>query len=332
MGIKKTAARAIGALGGAALFEALAPHRARVLFYHGVSKEPLVHPVVQANQITFDAFRRQIDYFAKRFRFLTPDEFSERFASKTLGSKDLLLTFDDGYVNTAEVVAPYLFEKKIPFLVFMSPHLTETGGRIPSYYAFVAAYDPALAALDLETTQERLPLGTEEERFSAAMRLLEHIRALDETKLATLLDELNSVMSSDSREESWERYSSEALMTWSQAESLAREGAVLGSHCFGHTILHAGQSDSEVDRQLESSRAAIAEHIGACDYMSYPNGSREYVSPYAERRAGELYKTCFGVTGTQVKSTDVASFVSRVGLFGDFYGSLSVFSILSMLR
>lgn len=330
MGYKKQIANLIGACGLARIAEAW-PHSGRVIFYHGVSKKPLVHPMVQANQITFDAFRKQIDYFAKRYRFLSPDEFYDKFMSRSLNGKDLLLTFDDGYTNTAEVVAPYLVEKKIPFLTYISPRLIDANERIPSYYTFVAAYDPELDKLEIPSLKKTIPLGNETERFNAAMELLGYVRSLNETDLMVFLKEVEGNMSDESRARAWELYDSEGLMTWEQAEELAKEPlATIGSHCWGHSILHAGQSQEEVVRQLKNSHDAIVEHCGKCDYLSFPNGARDYVSQFAEEKSKEFYKMSFGVTRTQVKKTDAPSFVSRIGLFGDFNAVMATFSILSL--
>ncbi|MGI6400631.1 MAG: polysaccharide deacetylase family protein [Thermoguttaceae bacterium] len=330
VGFKKKVASLIGACGGAFLAECL-PHSTRVLFYHGVKKGPIVHPVVEADQITFDAFRKQIDFFAKRYRFLSPDEFYERFMQRKFSKKELLLTFDDGYANTAEVVAPYLIEKNIPFLVFISPHLTETNQRTPSYYTFVAAYDPNLTKLDVESVKKTFPLNSDRDRYNTAMELLTYVRSLNEDDLIVFLKEVEENSSKEYREEAWEKYSSTGLMSWEQAEALSREElAVVGSHCWRHSILHAGQSDEEVVRQLRDSHDAIVQHCGKCDYFSYPNGGRDYVSAFAEEKSKDYYKMSFGVTRTQVKPTDVASFVSRIGLFGDFNGVKTTFSLVSL--
>ena len=125
MGYKKTLASIAGFCGVARHAELL-PHSARVVMCHGVTKEPIVDPIVQANQIDFELFRRNIDYIAKCGHFLTPDEFYEKFQTKSFDKRDVLLTFDDGYVNQAEVAAPYLIEKQIPFLVFVSPGLVDS--------------------------------------------------------------------------------------------------------------------------------------------------------------------------------------------------------------
>ena len=330
MSIKKKIAGLVGACGGVALAECL-PHSTRVLFYHGVSRKPLLHPVVQANQIDFDAFVKQIEFFAKKYRFLSADEFYQNFTQKKFSGKELLLTFDDGYTNTAEVVAPYLLEKKIPFMVFLSPHLINTNGRIPSYYTFVAAYDPQLTKLELPSIHRTFSLNSEQERFDVAMELLVYVRSLNETDLMIFLKELADNMSDEAKQSAWEKYDSEGLMTWKQAEELAKEEIVeFASHCYGHTILHKGQRDEEVIRQLKLSRDEILQHCGKCDYLSFPNGGRDYVSPFAQEKAKDFYKMAYGVTRTQVHPNDDPYFVSRIGLFGDYNAALAMFSILSM--
>lgn len=331
MSLKKKIAHVAGACGGVWLSESLPIHSTRVIFYHGVSKEPLKGNLVQANQISFDAFRKQIDYFAKRYRFLSADEFYERFLNKEFSGRELLLTFDDGYANTAEVAAPYLVEKKIPFMVFVSAGLIETNRRGPSYYITATAYDPTLAELDVPSVGRRFSLRSEKERSDAALTLRGYVRSLNEENLRILLSEVVDASSREYRDEAWETYRSEGLMTWRQAEELSREKlAYVGSHCWDHAILHSGQSDEEVVSQLERSRDAVVKHCGKCDFLSYPNGRREYVSEFAAKKSADYYKASFGVNNSQLKKTDKASFIPRVGLLGDFYAALAAFSILAL--
>ena len=289
-------------------------------------KGPIVHPVVEADQLrsTRSASR---SIFSQNATVSLARRVLQHLSVSS--AKELLLTSTTA-TRTAEVVV-WPIEKNIPFLVFISPHLTETNQRTPSYYTFVAAYDPNLTKLDVESVKKTFPLNSDRDRYNTAMELLTYVRSLNEDDLIVFLKEVEENSSKEYREEAWEKYSSTGLMSWEQAEALSREElAVVGSHCWRHSILHAGQSDEEVVRQLRDSHDAIVQHCGKCDYFSYPNGGRDYVSAFAEEKSKDYYKMSFGVTRTQVKPTDVASFVSRIGLFGDFNGVKTTFSLVSL--
>ncbi len=331
MGYKKTLA-SIAGFCGIPRFMELLPHSARVVMCHGVMKGPFAHPLVQANQIEFDLFRRNIEYLAKCGHFLTPDEFYEKFQAKTFDKRDILLTFDDGYANNAEVAAPYLIEKQIPFMIFVSPGLIDANERIPSYYAFTAATCEKLDTLQIPSMSAAFPLRTPEERRHAAFKLLEFVRSLNEYDLAKLVADLKKAIPEDIAAENEKRYDSERLMSWEQIESLSKSGfATIGSHGYEHAILHDGQDEGEVVRQLRDSRDRIVERCGKCDYYAYANGSAEYVSKFAREKARELYKAAFAVKKTQVHKDEDVAMISRLSMINDFYAMKFAFSVLSLL-
>lgn len=331
MGYKKTLASIAGFCGVARLAELL-PHSARVVMCHGVTKEPIVDPLVQANQIDFELFRRNIEYLAKRGHFLAPDEFYEKFQTKAFDKRDILLTFDDGYVNNAEVVAPYLIEKQIPFMIFVSPGLVDANERIPSYYAFTAATCEKLDALRIPSMSAAFPLRNPRERRLVAFKLLEFVRSLNEYDLAKLVMDLKNAIPDGEAAKNEIRYASERLMNWTQIEALSKSGFVtIGSHGYGHTVLHDGQHEGEIARQLRLSRDKIIEHCGKCDYFAYANGSVSYVSHFAREKAKELYKAAFAVKKTQVHKNEKVEMISRISMINEFYAMKFAFSALSLL-
>ena len=331
MGYRKTLASIAGFCGAARLAELL-PHSARVVMCHGVVNEPIVDPLVQANQIDFELFRRNIEYLAKRGHFLAPDEFYEKFQSKAFDKRDILLTFDDGYVNNAEVAAPYLIEKQIPFMIFVSPGLVDANERIPSYYAFTAATCEKLDALRIPSMSAAFPLRNPKERRFVAFKLLEFIRSLNEYDLAKLVMDLKNAIPDDEAAKNEIRYASEKLMTWAQIEALSKSGFVtIGAHGYGHAILHDGQHEGEVARQLRLSRDKIIEHCGKCDYFAYANGSAKYVSHFAREKAKELYKAAFAVKKTQLHKNEKVEMISRISMINEFYAMKFAFSALSLL-
>ncbi len=79
-----------------------------------------------STNIATDIFKNHIDIIKKSdFTFLNPNQLSDIFF-KEKKEKKFLLTIDDGYASFYKNAWPYLKEKKIPFLIFIS---TEAIGK-----------------------------------------------------------------------------------------------------------------------------------------------------------------------------------------------------------
>jgi peptidoglycan/xylan/chitin deacetylase (PgdA/CDA1 family) len=74
-------------------------------------------------------------------------------------------------------------------------------------------------------------------------------------------------------------------MTWGQLEDLAHRGWEIGSHTSTHPYL-TRCDDAALACELEGSRAAIAERLGACATIAYPYGDVDGRVMAAARRAG----------------------------------------------
>ena len=82
-----------------------------VLMYHSVSDAQFL------STIPFSLFRKQIDcLFRKKRRIITFDDIS----FKEINNKDVLLTFDDGYLDNYEVVYPLLDKYNYKAIVFIT--------------------------------------------------------------------------------------------------------------------------------------------------------------------------------------------------------------------
>ncbi|MDQ0875573.1 peptidoglycan/xylan/chitin deacetylase (PgdA/CDA1 family) [Paenibacillus sp. V4I3] len=89
-----------------------------VLNYHSIGVEPgntyVLHP---------DKFARQMDYLASHhYTALTLGDFARIIEKKQPSpERPVLLTFDDGYANNAEVAMPILQRHGFPATLFLSP-------------------------------------------------------------------------------------------------------------------------------------------------------------------------------------------------------------------
>lgn len=97
-----------------------------VLFYHRVADRP-------RNGWTMPraAFRRQIDWLARRFEVISLADAQRRVASGWNDCPAVCLTFDDGYADNCEYALPLLLRKGLPFTYFVSTNHVLRGDFFP---------------------------------------------------------------------------------------------------------------------------------------------------------------------------------------------------------
>ncbi len=79
-----------------------------------------------STNIDMEIFKKQIDLIEKeKISFISPDEFRINF-NLPKNQKKILLTIDDGFTSFYKNAWPYLKERKIPFILFIS---TEAIGK-----------------------------------------------------------------------------------------------------------------------------------------------------------------------------------------------------------
>lgn len=97
----------------------------QILFYHRIAN-------TVANPWTMDCknFAKQIDWLSQRFDVVTLAETQRRIRSGANDRPSVVITFDDGYADNCEFAIPYLLDRKLPFVYFV------TSGNILSGDAF----------------------------------------------------------------------------------------------------------------------------------------------------------------------------------------------------
>src|SRR5690242_46234 len=93
--------------------------RAVILLYHGVSKGSDPHA------ISIGALVQHIIFLKEHFEIIHPERLFEK--RKTYEKIRVLLTFDDGFRNHADVLALELIKHRAPALFFVSSRHSNTG-------------------------------------------------------------------------------------------------------------------------------------------------------------------------------------------------------------
>lgn len=97
-----------------------------VLFYHRIadtSPNDWTLPVAE--------FRRQLDWLARRFDFVTLQEAQRRLGDGKSRRPAVAITFDDGYGENCETAVPLLLKRRIPFTYFVSTRIIRDQTAFP---------------------------------------------------------------------------------------------------------------------------------------------------------------------------------------------------------
>ena len=203
--------------------------------------------------LDLEDFKIQLDFFEKKFGFLSIDEFSHNILNK-INSDKVLLTFDDGLKDHYEYVLPELVKRKI-FGFFFIPSAIIDGGKVLNVHKIhhlLSLIDSnKLLAVIKEKIADASILNTilDEEIYSYSQyekneliikKLLNYSLRYDQSNAITeeLLSEFNlGTTLFDS-----------LYLKEKEISELQDFGQIIGSHAFDHQVL---SSMSEKDQMFQ---------------------------------------------------------------------------------
>ncbi|HVZ27346.1 MAG TPA: polysaccharide deacetylase family protein [Rhizomicrobium sp.] len=283
--LKSAARRALAAsLGGMlrslplSAWKSLAPKDAVGLCYHMVSEKPLPH-LRHYPFLTPAEFEADLAYVEKQFGFLSYDELIRRRAhgrGNTVRGNKAILTFDDGFAECAQIVAPILKRKGIPAVFFLITDLIDN--KIVFRESMASLCIQAMLAMPIgEARAAAAELGIHpnpEKRAASGWVPLEvaFSGAKPDPRLWPLLHWLLTVAPDDVplMERLCARLGVDArayvektrpYLSREQARRLAADGFTLGAHSLSHRRLQS-LAPEEAEREIAESCRLVAEITG----------------------------------------------------------------------
>ncbi len=237
-------------------------------------------------------FWKMCNFIQKELRFAHPAELDVR---KTSRHPAILLTLDDGWKDNVTPLSE-LSRMGIASLVFICPQKV---GQTNPYWPEVGN------ALWRAARGQSGPRGSEfgdreRPRRHGATRhssdaFIAKLKRMDRTQRERMLASLNKQFTPV-------LFASDSTMTWDDVQTLQKLGVEFGSHGMTHELLPS-LPDRELQAEVESSRTLIAEILGDCSRLAYPNGDCDERVRAQVSRAG--YKQAFiNSPGPVTKDTD----------------------------
>jgi len=227
-------------------------------FYHLVSDQPPPHIRHLYPVRSIDRFREDLAFFLDHFRPIGPGDLpAGPAAGRSPDRPAFLLSFDDGFRECADVVAPILQEEGLSAVFFLNPAFIDNRGL---FYR-------CKASLLIDWIEPDAGLETRASRFLDAhglsgapvRELLLRMAYADQPLLDQLAEDL---------ELSFAEYldDKKPYLSGEQVEQLQADGFHLGAHSLDHP-LYALLPLAEQLRQTRESLAWIRERFGAADRL-----------------------------------------------------------------
>jgi peptidoglycan/xylan/chitin deacetylase (PgdA/CDA1 family) len=238
-------------------------------------------------------FEAQVAYLAEHSRVLPVHDALREVGVSPRPSKPLVsLTFDDGYADNFDIVAPLLEAKGLRGTFFITAGAVRA--RKPLWYDRAAEHWALLSGPKLrEAASHALDAGAM--RFDTRSAWIESLKALPNDRRVATLEALEKAGDGDVLRC--------PLMTSDQVRQLAERGHEIGSHTLWHPILTT-MSRNEREGEIEGAKQLLEEWtrrevLGFC----YPNGSfdAEVVRQLGE--VGHEY-ACTTLPGRNDQGTD----------------------------
>jgi peptidoglycan/xylan/chitin deacetylase (PgdA/CDA1 family) len=275
---------------------------AAILMYHSVMEDPRAQDALLGGTVhSREVFRRQMELVARQYRPASLDEVT-RFVrgQDELPDRAVVVTFDDGYADNYEIVAPILNKVGVPATFYITVECVEQG-KLPW---------PARLRFVFRTTKRKnwtdfsgklWPLSGGSERGKA------YLLSCDECcKLVGTAQEKYVARHEEELDIQVPIESGALMMNYDHIRALAQHGHIVGSHTMTHPNL-AHVSLQVARREMAESKQRLEQQLNtAIAHFSYPCPA---LSPHwtdqtvtASREAG--YETAVTTDGGLARKGD----------------------------
>ena len=292
-----------------------------VITYHGVLPKGYEARdlALDGHLITSETFACQVQLLKREYNVIAPEQFLSWCENKAqLPPRGVLLTCDDGLMNTVTDMLPVIRGLNVPFLFFVTGEsLSDIPGMLwyEKVYLWLCAAGPGISL--------KLPWGEEviEMKVSArtAVRWRDYMRklsAFDATSRKLVLEDMRTQLGIPQEWESeYSRREAERrrffMMGRDELRQLMNAGVTIGAHTLSHPMLR-WMSEELAFEEIRQSRVALQEALGTEIWaLAFPFGDSDSVGPRESllaKRAG--FKCAF--LNTEVPAEDDCFALPRV--------------------
>jgi peptidoglycan/xylan/chitin deacetylase (PgdA/CDA1 family) len=212
---------------------------------------------------------------------------SDLAEGRSLPSRAVALTFDDGYRDSLTIATPLLRELELPATFFLIPNVL-SGTTVPWWEVLSRAFqETSHSSLDWDNETFALTAAVRRSSYDAVCARLKRLDEMErQSAVGDLVDRLEPEHPVDV---------SGLFLDWDGARELVRQGITIGAHSLDHAIL-ANESPEAQRTNLSTARRDLQDQLEVeVDLLAYPNGGPEDFDAVTQAAAQEAGYRC-GIT------------------------------------
>jgi peptidoglycan/xylan/chitin deacetylase (PgdA/CDA1 family) len=275
-----------------------------VVNYHGVvpSDHSIAETFLDGNLVQPGTFRRQLQFLKARYNLVSPEDFRARIEQgKQLPPRAVLVTCDDGLLNTLTDMLPVLRSESVPCLFFVTgASCSDKPGMLwyEELYQLMRARPLAGPELQVPPEEGAERSGSFQAQWWSAVRRASRLDARARADWMApvrarragrhvLPSELPAGLRSELRSEKRWR-----LLNIAELRALAEAGMTIGAHTLSHPVLSLC-SEEEALREIRESKNEIERALGRPVWaFAYPFGDSSTMGEREVRLAQEAGYAC----------------------------------------
>lgn len=269
-----------------------------VVTYHGILPPGyrMVHSALDGHLVSFEVFKIQLELLRSKYHLISLPEFLQWIDEKlNLPPHSVLLTCDDGLLNTLTEMLPIIQTLQVPFLFFVTS-ASASGAHLMLWYEAVFLWLWERRRINIQISETHATYFTEDfsRDISIWRPLIRDLSGFDPEVREQILQDIRTQLGIS---KNWESsYShNEALrrrflmMNAAEIREVAAAGVTIGAHTLSHPML-SQMTESAAYRELSDSRSKLEAALGRPVLsLAYPFGDAASVTPREPelaRRAG----------------------------------------------
>lgn len=270
------------------------PDGCAVVNYHGVLTADHTDSdrFLDGNLVQPQVFRKQLQFLKSRYHLIHPEDFRACIQNgKPLPARSVLVTCDDGLLNTLTDMLPVLQNENVPCLFFVTAASCRDD---PGMLWYEEIYH-SMQSKPLGELVAQLPLDPHSDSSSSASfhsqwwNVVNRASQLDAAARANWMARVRLESTRTRGKVSEKRW---RLLSLTELMELSRSGMTIGAHTETHPVLSLC-SDDEARREIHESKAAIERALQRPVWaFAYPFGNSATVGDREFHLAREAGFSC----------------------------------------
>jgi peptidoglycan/xylan/chitin deacetylase (PgdA/CDA1 family) len=236
-------------------------------YHHLVSDQDLPHIKHLYPYKNISQFRQDLDYLLGYYKPVTASEVADALNhGRSLPKHSFLLSFDDGFREVHDVIAPILLEKGIPAVFFVNPAFLDNQQLF--YRCKISLLIDKLKQQVASPIQERcaaiLKVPADTDTIAAEIKKITNLNK-------QLLDELALVLGVD-----YQKYLQQQrpFLTKDQVKKLVEQGFEVGAHSWDHPYYHLIADDEKINQTMRSTEYVTDHFFNSGKFFSFPHSDQ----------------------------------------------------------